>query len=377
MADSELRVGITGDSRQFAGETQKVLAAIDRMRSSLAAASRSMVNNFAALFGGRAIVQQIRQTIEYGGRLTDLRDRLQVSTDALQRWEYAARQGGAGLDAVVMSVQKLGIAQTAALQGNQEYLRSFERLNISARELRQMDLETLFDRVSREIGKGAGGTTAMYDALRVLGEGAGPLLTAMRDGFAETADAAAELGTIIGEDAADEFDALGDKIDMVSMKLRSMTADALMGAIKMWERYVNLVSAWQRGWGSALRTVRESAGSRSSPGDVLRAAISRGVETFGETRQALDAAGAQEDAAAASRREARRARRQSGLPTLGGLGGAGSGAGRSSADELTRIGLFVGGRNDPLLAEAKRQTAATKRVEESIKSLDDTVRDTL
>src|SRR6266576_6028768 len=68
--------------------------------------------------GSAAFVEEsIRRTVEFGEKVFDLASRLGISTDAVQRWDFALKMNGSSIDKAAGFFEKLAIARQKAEAG--------------------------------------------------------------------------------------------------------------------------------------------------------------------------------------------------------------------------------------------------------------------
>ena len=168
---------------------------------------------------GVGLAMMAAKTVEYGGKISDLSTRLGVSTDALQEFDFAARQNGSSLEEFAGGLQKVGNARSAALGGNEEMINSFAALGVSVEDLKSKRIEHIFKQIGRSVRDASDVQLVMADAMKVMGKASGPILAAMRNDLEAAGEEAKRLGLIIGEDTIAKLDALGDQADVTGKRL--------------------------------------------------------------------------------------------------------------------------------------------------------------
>jgi hypothetical protein len=187
----------------------------------------SALGGMGMAVGAAGLAAMAAKTVEYGGKISDLSTRLGVSTDALQEFDFAARQNGSSLEEFAGGLQKVGNARSAALGGNEEMLNSFAALGVSVEDLQSKRIEDIFKQIGRSVRDASDVQLVMADAMKVMGKGSGPILAAMRNDLEAAAEEAKRLGLIIGEDTIAKLDALGDQADVTGKRLMGAFAPAL------------------------------------------------------------------------------------------------------------------------------------------------------
>lgn len=185
-------------------------------------ASGAFKSALAGAFSAGAIAALTTKTVEYASKLNDLSDRLGVSTDFLQEFQYAAKQAGADVDTLTTFIEKLNSTRMKALEGGPEgakLLASFGKFGISQSDLHGQRAEDL---ISNKISKAFENQDPqkLIGPLRdIAGKAAGQMVPAFVDGFNATRKRAHEAGQIWSEDVIQQLDDIGDQFAILSNTL--------------------------------------------------------------------------------------------------------------------------------------------------------------
>lgn len=211
--------------------------------------SNELKGKFAAAFGTAAIAEASRRTIEYGHHIKELSIRLGVSTDAIQEWDYAAKHSGGSLEDVTKFIEKMGRAREAAFKpGGESMAESFERLGVSIEDLKTKRLEDLLLQISKTVQNGD--PQKLGAALQAVGgRGSPALITMMREGLAEAAAEAHNIGAIIDKDVVDAFDRIVRSVDKLIHRLRGDLARALGDVVEAGTGAAGWLSVASAYWG--------------------------------------------------------------------------------------------------------------------------------
>ena len=206
-------------------------AGIKQAESATKGLSRDLNSNLkgaiAGAFGVAAITAATKATIDYGGHISDLADRLNVSTDALQEFDFAARIAGANVDTFTGFLEKLGSARDDALEGNEDIIRSFNRLGVSLEDLKTKRIEDITRQIGRSVQ--SGNSQDLIGALKdVGGKSAGQLIPTFKLGLDEAAKQARDSGAIISEADIFALDEAGDKLAVMAHTLKVQLAPAIV-----------------------------------------------------------------------------------------------------------------------------------------------------
>lgn len=206
-------------------------AGIKQVESASKGLSRDLNSNLkgaiAGAFGTAAIVAAGKATLDYAGQIADLSDRLGVSTDALQEFDFAARLTGTNLETVTGFLEKLSVSREEALQGNDELRESFARLGVSLEDLRTKRLDDL----TRQIGRAVQGADAqeIMPLLRGIGgKSAGALVPTFRMGLEDAAQQARSVGAIISPEDIAALDEIGDRFTVLAKIIQGPMANAIL-----------------------------------------------------------------------------------------------------------------------------------------------------
>lgn len=188
----------------------------------------SIKGQLAAAFSVGAITALAKKTIEYAGHLTDLADRLKVSTDYLQEMQYVVKQNGASVEDLTATFEKLGEARINALRGDVKAQQNFASLGVSMGDLQTKGTQGILDTIAGTF-KQLGNNDVIKTAFKEIGgKGAGVLVPAFIDGIDEGRQKARDAGVVMSAEAAMQLDAIGDKFDAIGIQLMTGIAPAIL-----------------------------------------------------------------------------------------------------------------------------------------------------
>lgn len=163
-------------------------------------------------------------TIAWGGALTDMAAKTGVSTTALQRWEYAAKQGGNTLDQVVKASGELS---KKLAEGQGSTVAALERLGLNLDTLRRMSPEQQFDEVAAALARTSDQGTRASASMALLGDSGKELLPTLTSDMKALGDEAERLGVIVDEQTLQAMDELGDAWQKMKDAGRGLLAEVL------------------------------------------------------------------------------------------------------------------------------------------------------
>lgn len=164
----------------FAAGAESAKAKVSQLGSSI---TSSLGAKLAGVFSGAALGQAAARMLEIGGHVQDLSNKLGISTDAVQKWDFALKQNGSSIESAVPFFQKLAQARQKALEGNDDAIADFRQLGISMDMLKSSRIEDIAATIAK--GFEAGDPQQLIAPLvSVGGKGALAMAAAFRDGLA-------------------------------------------------------------------------------------------------------------------------------------------------------------------------------------------------
>jgi len=300
---------------------------------------REVGGTLAAMFAVDKVVQYGKAAIDLAGKLTDLSSKLGVSAEFLQEMSHAAELSGASLDDVSAAMEKLAIARTKALSGDAGMVEAFQKLGVSAADLKSMRIEDIFTKIGGAFENGINPQPLLGALREVAGKGSTALIPAMADGLAQAAENARRLGLVMQNDVVAALDDAGDRISVMNRTLTagigSLIANVIEPLFKRLEAF-----------GSALQTIQaKTTLPMLLSGNPLKQISEAGKQAYQSYRASLD-----EQNQAAATQAADRERRAALRGNLN-LDEGGTAATRVSASSMSPIasnGFNLGTLSDPL-----------------------------
>jgi len=215
------------------GETAKKAGAIAAAGfAAIAAAMVAVVKGLADL---------ITDTAEYGNQVDKMSQKMGMTAEAYQEWDFIMQHCGASMDSLKSSMKTLA---TAAETGNA----AFEKIGLSQEQIANMSQEDLFAATIAGLQDIDDTTERTYLASQLLGRGAtelGPLLNMTAEETAEMRDRVHELGGVMSDEgvkAAAQFeDSLQDLKTAFSGIKRSLAGEFLPGVTKAMDGFTQIL----------------------------------------------------------------------------------------------------------------------------------------
>lgn len=301
------------------------------------AVANRLKNSLGAAFAGAQIVDLVKDTIEYGGAITDLSERLDVSKKAIQEWNYAANQNGASAEHVTAFFEHIADAQSRALEGNTETLESFRRLGVRLKDLQTLRVEDIGKKIAESVRTGDI-QKLVPDLKDIGGKSATALATAFKSGLADAAEEAHRFGAIMDDELIARMDQLGDKALQVKRTMMGWTAVAVEGIFDKVAK------------GAAL------LGAYSAQFDPKKRQFKQTFSEFLKSQDAADAIASTKDPAAAKKADTKNPVRKFTPKLRANEDILGKEIGRLPVDSFAQVGGFIGrAQQNPVVDIARQQ----------------------
>jgi hypothetical protein len=248
MADLELKSGFDWSATR---------AGLEEMRAFANNATRNIQSDIKNVFSAGslagaltlgAIEEGIRRTVEYGNKVYELGKRFAVSTDTIQQFGNVAEKSGSSLEGVAMGFNRLDIASSKALGGNQEIVKSFNNLGVTVEDLKQLTPEQIMLKIGSSSMNAA-------DMVKILGRNG----TELRETLRKLADGSEELSDAIGVKQINALHRADEAWKTWSQNVRVYTADLIGNVIQGWQFFF----AWfDQQFGGSDKKMKELAASQ-------------------------------------------------------------------------------------------------------------------
>ena len=360
---------------------------------------------FVGMFGVAAIGIAIKKATDYADEINNLSRRLGVSTKALQEFNYAANLSGSDLKTVGTSLQRVQEAQERLKNGNKLAEESFRRLGFSAAAALSANPAEVFRRAGEKFANTAL-TPEMFGDIRTLfGAEAGPRnIRIFTEDLAAMSAQAVESGAVLSDEQVQTAADLKDTMSVLRMQFLGPFGQALAGlgkiALEGTAHFKAFLVAVQAGllklkggqdappgltmterFSSNLRGhVQDSTGIKlpGQESDAFIRAKIKAREDFKKSRKSPTEAFAdayhevlsEELVKISNQFDQSRAMRNllTSTAQMGAEGGGKSGP-KIKADQLARMGLFIGGRRNPLINAAEKQVEEIRGVKQEVETL--------
>lgn len=197
-----------GDAARDAGEkAEKASGGWSVLKGALADLAASAIKTAASAISDTA-QEMITGAAEYGDTIDKMSQKMGMSSDAYQEWDFVLQHCGASIESLKPAMKTLA---TAAESGSD----AFAQLGISQEQIAGMSQEQLFDATIAGLQNVTDETQRTYLAGKLLGRGAtelGPLLNTSADDVADMRAQVHDLGGVMGSDAVKAAAAYQDSL---------------------------------------------------------------------------------------------------------------------------------------------------------------------
>ena len=308
-----LKTTLTLDGNQFdatLAHAQVIASAAGkRIAQSLTIFAPGSVMGIAS---GAGLAAAAHGAVEYGEKVSILAQRLGISTDAIQEWDYALRQNGSSIESATSFFEKLATARKKALGGDDKAAASFRALGISLDDLKSKRLEDVALQISRVFSSGDP-QKLIADLREVGGRGAGEMVAAFNGGLAEMVQSAKAAGVVMSESTVDAMREAADRSKALGMEFVAGLAPAVALMSKLLQeswRYLQTATAmavgfyggFQKGSGGPLQSAADSLEEIKA----LHRAQDEAAESRASTRKKGFTGGADDPGSSKPSREAQR-----------------------------------------------------------------------
>ena len=209
----------------------KIKKGFSNAAGKLKSAFSGVAGKLAAVAGTAAILDQVKQAIDWSAKVRDLGNAWGISTEEVQRFQYAARQSGIEIEDVMDNMKDLAksAGEVTSATGYEGKAAMFRTLGIEIDQLRGKNPAEVFELVAAAVQKMGNVTTPeALIALEGLGGGAGiKTLNMMKSGFGDLGAKFNELGLAVEDVTVQKLAAMSDKLAEVEDRWAAVRAEAL------------------------------------------------------------------------------------------------------------------------------------------------------
>jgi hypothetical protein len=185
----------------------------------------------------KAMTDAAKQTAAYGDTVDKMSQKIGISAEAYQEWDYVLGQNGADIGILETGMKTLASAVADAGNGTASAQKKFEQLGLSFEDLGKLSQEDMFSAVIAQLQQMPEGAERTALAADLLGKSAmelGPLLNQTAEDTQALKDQAHDLGMIMSDESvkasAGYTDAM-DNLDKAFQGMKNGLADDFLPAL--------------------------------------------------------------------------------------------------------------------------------------------------
>lgn len=314
------------DASNFHSEMDRVRTHGHEGSRDLSSAFGEAISEKLGQFGSLAFAEEaIRRTVEWGEKTMVLSERLGMTTDQVQKWDFALKLNGSTMEEAAGFFEKLATAQMKVVHGEKgadNLAAAFKRLGVSIDDLKEKRVQEITEQIARALQQGdveqlkgdlrlVGGKSAgamVPTLLNIEDKEKAPL--ASEETIAELHDMAREAKTFVAAMTA----TFGEVVATVHRNIFATTSMLVAfgeGLIKFWKELFSLVAHPQQLLNLSLKDnplTKAAKEAFSTFDDAMQGKMQKEREEIEKTHRAQEFGGPGEGADPNSAAEVKQAR---------------------------------------------------------------------
>lgn len=178
----------------------------------------------AAIVGlGVGLTKSVNSVADYGDKVDKMSQKIGISSDAYQKWDYVMQRAGTNVDFLKMGMKTLSKQAEAGSD-------AFQKLGISQEEVASLSQEELFEKTIKGLADMEAGTERTALATELLGRAGadlGPLLNEGSEAIEEQMEIAEKYGMVMPEATVKASAAFKDSVTTMQMTMTGFKNRAL------------------------------------------------------------------------------------------------------------------------------------------------------
>lgn len=214
----------------------------------LVASTRNLVLGFGI---GSLIKNGVESLIKWGAEIEKNARANGLGVESFQELGAASKELSIDLTDATSAFKKLQLAQVAALQGNVDLQRAFQRRGITMNQLRQMTPRQVFEATGESFSKTAPSAQATADAIALMGKTGVSMMGAFRGGFMDAMKDARKLGEVLDESVVKSLVRADDAMTRFGLQAKVAVASLLPPLIELTSQILTATQAtgiWLKTW---------------------------------------------------------------------------------------------------------------------------------
>ena len=166
----------------------------------------------------RGFVKATKATADYGDKVDKMSQKIGISAEAYQKWDYVMKRAGGNVDSLKMGMKTL----SKQAESNSD---AFQKLGMSQEQVKNSSQEQLFTDTVKALSKMEAGTKRAALASELLGRAGadlGPLLNQGSDAIEEQMEIAEKYGMVMPDAAVKASAAFKDSLTTLQMTFQGL-----------------------------------------------------------------------------------------------------------------------------------------------------------
>lgn len=200
----------------------------------------------AFIAGGTALLGVAKNSADAAGRINDMSQKLQMSTDGFQEWDYVLGQNSINIESMAGGVKKVVNSFDDAAAGSETAINAFGRIGLSVDDLKGKSPEDMLNMTITALQGVADPAEKAALANELLGKSGSelaPILNMTGEELEAYKGKAHELGLVMSEEAVTAGDDFGDKMDDVTSSLGMLVTKVGMELLPIVSQFLDWVIA--------------------------------------------------------------------------------------------------------------------------------------
>lgn len=219
----DLVAKITLDSSEYEKGISNSQSSAKTWGSSLAKAGKVGIaaitaTTAAVVAFGVGLTKSVNSVADYGDKVDKMSQKIGISTDAYQKWDYVMQRAGTNVDNLKMGMKTLS---QQAEKGSD----AFQKLGISQEEVAKLSQEDLFEKTVKGLADMEAGTERTVLATQLLGRAGAdlaPLLNQGSEAIEEQMKIAEKYGMVMPEETVKASAAFKDSVTTMQMTMTGL-----------------------------------------------------------------------------------------------------------------------------------------------------------
>ena len=178
----------------------------------------------------KALWEQAKATAETTDRIDKMSQKIGISREAFQEWDYVISQNGGNVDGLAIGMKKLSVLTDEAINGGEAQVETFKRLGISMETVKNSSPEEVFElsiKALQGMEESAERTALANDLLGKSAIDLAPLLNATAESTQELKDQAREYGLVVSDEVVDAGVQFTDSLDKLKRTMEALKTTAI------------------------------------------------------------------------------------------------------------------------------------------------------